>query len=1096
MESDTLPPFAVGTTATRSESTTNQNTPEAKSLSNEKECFIANKDNSNLIEQVQLLINSVKYDDVMGRDLEIPTMLQNLKSRLQLLKLLPNNITWDARKLRQISPHNDISVETELLRSSTNDKIKISSFEFIYPGASGNLDKKNSISSNSTQKSNKQKNQFLEPSPPIFGVYNSIKLFSRAGIEFLFEKLSHNSKTDDDMKVIISERQLKESLYIVIKFLEYFFMNTSISFEMWSTPIDFYFSRISDTPVLYNRVIGIHTLFNKIPKGLLCKSFDSNQEFFKLYCNLTESIIDSNKWTNFFEWIIELIDLHRKEYFMEFLPFLQDDNIPTTFSVAVPKYLQVEEILSILAIEFFQRSAQIITDNLVFLESLLKFIGGRTWIENIISIKNLVSFVVRYAINMGLYRWEYYIGMDEEIAERKRICWWQCCFWDLWISITQSLPSAIDYNMVTCLYPKNMIDLGIVDSTSLYSFLLREGHKLKLLSPKDLEKCSLIIYIQIMADFSGNILFNKKYSQLGNLLSSTHTKVLHDLLKDVDYYHRYLQILYFCVDMVQKAREKEEDSTEEKEKKSSPKLPDSYESSVFFVESIKMKQVFNLIRAYFFFSSNELINKLAPTPTDDIKEKIAKYNKEYLKSSYEVIKVSMNSDTFITLSKLIGLNLKAMVNILCFHLTETYFFNKDDLLLFFQVYKTYTASNIIKEFDNIQNADSKWKNRASVTINLFKFFVQILLRLICQCYQEQEKMSTEEFVDFIGEISDYREICSNVLNIKSPLYVKLINFKDFQKGKKLDDFNIKMENIYKNVMNKNQNIFGNSTGKPLHFGEPNIGTSKIQPVKPLMYQQTPTTTTVGPQPSIQGPPFITPSSMRDNNAQLNYPLPITSIQSVQSHNSNNTVVNSEGSLTPYNIPGVGNTMTNTNSNGDGNSINQDYNSMKNIFASTYNGSLFQPESLTKNVVEQPKGNKKIVLNDILNSSAQLTQQENQKTSFDKMGQFDTNFNNGPFKNIPNNGSYAEQAEKHNQQTAILETQSSNDNEPQVASQDQTLQQDTNGHKQSNFVPMETHSKSPDMASLDDFLNSTNAETLLNNIIDDLGSDFTLANPNF
>ena len=61
-------------------------------------------------------------------------------------------------------------------------------------------------------------------------------------------------------------------------------------------------------------------------------------------------------------------------------------------------------------------------------------------------------------------QWGYYLGCDEETADKRRQLWWDYCRWDSWYSTIAGKQSLLDLETTACLFPRGVMQLGVDNS--------------------------------------------------------------------------------------------------------------------------------------------------------------------------------------------------------------------------------------------------------------------------------------------------------------------------------------------------------------------------------------------------------------------------------------------------------------------------------------------------------------------------------------------------------------------------------------------------------------------------------------------------------
>lgn len=404
------------------------------------------------------------------------------------------------------------STETRLLQTKNKDQVFMSKSSYLEP--------KNSAL-------NKLRQPVVDS---MFGLYSPNVGLTPNGILSLFRSAG---PPPENKAAVLS---MKETLYIMLRFFDMCIVNLDKSHKMWSAPIQFYYSVVS--PSLPGKEsAGAGSLFSKVPAPLVSRCRERHPLFGMrpdlLRADREAASPEEQLFT--FLWAVCLLETHHYEFRVSTCPLFAADGHADGVIEGVSRFLQMEEVLSTLSFDFFLRT--IYTDDgiLEYLEALLIFIEQQYWIEEFLVLPRLLSAAITYARNMGLHRWEFYVGLEEQVAERRRVAWWKCYVWDAFISVSTGKQPTVEDRMITCLYPKCARDLGFINQGQL----LRSLQHLK--APPRLNFYETLQFAQLalahaISDFYNNVLYSPEYTDFRNYAKPEMltNKVVAQLLSDVD----------------------------------------------------------------------------------------------------------------------------------------------------------------------------------------------------------------------------------------------------------------------------------------------------------------------------------------------------------------------------------------------------------------------------------------------------------------------------------------------------------------------------------------------------------------------------------
>ena len=155
---------------------------------------------------------------------------------------------------------------------------------------------------------------------------------------------------------------------------------------------------------------------------------------------------------------------------------------------------------------------------LEYLEMLIRLLDQQMWNEDKHGFHKVLGAAIPRALDMGLSRWEYYVGLDEFYAERRREVWWKLYCHEKSSIVKSGVTSVINDKIMTCLLPKCFRDVGFLDNRD---FLSRVTEVKRNENFDNMDIDTLVFYgktaiLQIYSEFHLNILLNERYTSIRN----------------------------------------------------------------------------------------------------------------------------------------------------------------------------------------------------------------------------------------------------------------------------------------------------------------------------------------------------------------------------------------------------------------------------------------------------------------------------------------------------------------------------------------------------------------------------------------------------
>ncbi|CAB4256736.1 similar to Saccharomyces cerevisiae YGL013C PDR1 Zinc cluster protein [Maudiozyma barnettii] len=444
---------------------------------------------------------------------------------------------------KRTSPASEKSLETSLLRNKYTDRVCLTRF---------------AIWSDSTVKNNKTKEkttQFESEEPLItemFGLYSPFQAISFRGIGYAC--LDHLRRNNGQIK-----RQVKETLYLILRYFDMCFIQLNEGKSLIANPLDNYSSRKSlpampqspDAPIMtpspgpsggftIGGGNGVHGVGTNGSTGSASSSKRNTivqfirrfpQPFVYEISGVTSEMLLDNIGDplTIFQLLLKIFNEFKTAYEsfmveMTSCTLRLENKVPTFSNQVIQKLLffsETEQLLFPLCYQYYNETQFFYYKSprsIDYVELLLSLVDKQLASYDYYSATLLMDAAVNRALKMGLYRWEYYVGLDEANAERRRRIWWGLYYFDKLISVTLGEPSTINDSIMSCLLPPVFRDIGFLDSKTF----VRNVHLFNLESAFDnMDIDTLVHYgrlgiIQLVSDFQINVLYNEKYTSIRN----------------------------------------------------------------------------------------------------------------------------------------------------------------------------------------------------------------------------------------------------------------------------------------------------------------------------------------------------------------------------------------------------------------------------------------------------------------------------------------------------------------------------------------------------------------------------------------------------
>lgn len=668
----------------------------------------------------------VTYQNILTNLYALPpcddTQLLIDKTKSQLNNLINSwNPEINYPKLSSFSPRPQRSIETYLLTNKYRNKIHMTRFSFW----TDQMVKSQSPDS------------FLATTPlvdEVFGLFSPIQAFSLRGIGYLIKKNIEN--TGSSMLI-----DTKETIYLILRLFDLCYEHLIQGCISISNPLENYLQKIKQTPTT-TASASLPTSPAPLSNDLVISVIHQlPQPFIQSITGFTTTQLIENLHDSFsmFRIVTQMYAQHRK-HFAEFLN--QAFSLPhQEKSVLFSSFCSSEYLLSTLCYAYYNVTLYHMLDinTLDYLEILVSLLEIQNEIDERFGFEKMLEVAVTCSTKMGLSRWEYYVGIDENTAERRRKIWWKIYSLEKRFLTDLGDLSLINEHQMNCLLPKDFRDMGFINHKEFLtkigtSSLSPSSPKLKNLSLSRLIEYGELAIAQIVGDFFSETLYNEKFTSLEVSVKPTiiRQKLLEKVFEDIESFRLKLAKIKLHTSRVfQVAHCKY------------PEYPknDLIEAAKFV--SYHKNTWFSILGA-----ANNLIARLSEDP-EVITEQSMKYANEMFQEWREINQFLIQVDTdFIVWACLDFYELIFFVMASKFYVEDPHI-TLEDVINTLKVFKRIT--NIISFFNN--NLDEKdYDCQTFREFSRSSSLVAISIRIIFLKYCYAEQIDRAEFIERLKEV--------------------------------------------------------------------------------------------------------------------------------------------------------------------------------------------------------------------------------------------------------------------------------------------------------------------------------------------------------
>ncbi|KAH7589673.1 Zn(2)-C6 fungal-type DNA-binding domain profile [Nakaseomyces glabratus] len=314
---------------------------------------------------------------------------------------------------------------------------------------------------------------------PYFGIYSTLAIFSKYGFSWMFKKLmsySNNTST-------------RETMYIYMKFLDMAQLHYEEDINQKTTPIEW--------------------CFDKYAVNCDCKTLDGLFAILNIQVNPTKNddILTKDVYEELARRPIEFFS-KLIEYAWETC-YLYYTGVGQSFQMS-SKIFELEDIMTCLALEFSSKILYADMHHEIIIPATLRWVRICHWHEEIYTVGKFLACAIRRALDLGLNSWEYYISLPEVAAEKNRLIWWECYWWDKWFSLSAGKSPLIDDAKITCLLPRRLMESGLDESMTCLEMM--ERCNFRHMSESEIRIFGYIMLGKYIEYINSEILFKKEYT--------------------------------------------------------------------------------------------------------------------------------------------------------------------------------------------------------------------------------------------------------------------------------------------------------------------------------------------------------------------------------------------------------------------------------------------------------------------------------------------------------------------------------------------------------------------------------------------------------
>ena len=440
------------------------------------------------------------------------------------------------------------SIETQLMRNKYRDRMHLTRFGFWTCNNNSNSNKRGTPSEgNTTTRKTPNSYQFVAETgflnrlpvvDEIFGLYSPIDILSLRGIGHLIQRYIY--KAPKDKKQV--SQLMKSNIYLLLRFFDMLCLHLTEGCISIASPLETYLLRNSNlSPVALgggsgsgDRTPSVSSITSpQLVSSLPSPKSASNRDMVvRIIEGLSKQSLESSTGVSVSQLLntmnddpvmlmtlLEAIRNHKttfEDFFLE-RSGEEDTRRLETFN----NLIEVQDSLLALAYAYYNSTLYHLDGygSVDYLEQLLNLLDVQSWIGELYGFQKVLSVSLNCALEIGLSRWEYYVGMDESSAEKRRRIWWRLYYHDKASMLLNNCTPKIEDFRMNCLLPREFIDLGFLDHRDFIERVHKLPAKNETLDKMSTE--SLVFYancaaIQVFGNFYSEVLYSEVYTSVKN----------------------------------------------------------------------------------------------------------------------------------------------------------------------------------------------------------------------------------------------------------------------------------------------------------------------------------------------------------------------------------------------------------------------------------------------------------------------------------------------------------------------------------------------------------------------------------------------------
>lgn len=443
------------------------------------------------------------------------------------------------------------SIETKLMKNKYVSKVYLTNFACVNTGQQNkNISIGNGKNSNRVKNAQDSHNcssiisnrdSKLSSIPLLnetYGLYSPYETMSLHGIGDLIQKYALDNNLSNELK-----QKVKGTLVIFLRYVDLSCLHLNENVAIISNPIETYIQNsitaAHDFGTKENKLHLTNENITKMnTKELIKIIINSLPQLFteNNFCKIT-SLLLNNVTNNFkmFELIIDLISTYGIKLASIMLKVTHKDyhgsNAEMTENFKNFKNIcKFHDTLIPLSYHYYNATLYHLNGykSIKYLRLLFHFMEYLSESGQWFGLGKVISTALNYCNIIGISRWEYYVGMDENEAEQYRTLWWNIYYHEVEFMIShKSGQSLIDDCKINCLLPEVFRKLGFIDHRKFIRGIANlgsENETLKLLNIAEITSYGYISLAILLSNFYNTVLYNERYTDIMNACKPQYIK--------------------------------------------------------------------------------------------------------------------------------------------------------------------------------------------------------------------------------------------------------------------------------------------------------------------------------------------------------------------------------------------------------------------------------------------------------------------------------------------------------------------------------------------------------------------------------------------